>query len=61
MYPWIGTWVAIGIYALMLIWVLTRRGRTIYRGASDYSKWRDLRLWAVPVLFLQVWLYWLMR
>ncbi len=59
--PLVGTWLAMGIYALMLAWVVTRSGRAVYRGGSDYSGWRDLRLWAAPVLLLQIWLYWLMR
>jgi hypothetical protein len=59
--PLVGTWLAIGMYVLMLAWVVSRKGRATYRGGTDCSRWRDLRLWTVPVLLLQVWLYWLMR
>jgi len=59
--PLVGTWMAIGIYALILGWVVTRTGRVVYCGGMNRSKWRDLRLWTIPVILVQMWLYWLMR
>jgi hypothetical protein len=59
--PLWGTVIIIGAYILILVAVMTRKSATIYEGAPDRARWRDLRLWAVPVLILQIWLYWLLR
>ena len=39
-------------YAVLLIWIFTRERSVEERG------WRDLRLWVVPLIAIQVMLYW---
>ena len=51
------TIVASVFFAAVMIWVLLIPRKYIYRGASDGKRWRDLRIWAVAILLLQVALY----
>lgn len=54
-----GTWLVILGYVALLVVSLTRDRRTIYRGAPDHAAWRDLRLWILPLVAIQIVLYWL--
>jgi len=56
-----GVGITVAIYLLLLIWTLTRPRRMVYRGAPDDKRWRDLRLWVVPLVLVQVLLYLLLR
>ena len=52
---------ALAVYAALLVWTVTRRKRSVLQGAPDAAWWRDLRLWIVPVILVQMWLYWTLR
>ena len=41
----------------VIIWALTRPKDYIFKGAPDRKIWRDLRLWAVVILIVQIALY----
>lgn len=56
-----GTGLVIGGYLLLLLWVLARPRSFFLHGAPDRRAWRDLRLWIVPIVLVQVWLYWVLR
>ena len=56
-----GAWITIVAYLGLLIWCVTRPRRMIVRGAPDHARWRDLRLWVLPLILIQVGLYWLFR
>lgn len=56
-----GAVVAVAAYLVLLVWAATRPRAQIYRGAPDRARWRDLRLWIVPLVLVQVVLYWLLR
>ena len=45
-------------YVALVVWVLRRSPGEVYRDAPDRSRWRDLRLWIVPLALGQVVLYW---
>ena len=55
------TVITVALNAALLAWVLTRRRATILQGAPDQAWWRDLRLWMVPVVLVQIGLYWALR
>lgn len=44
-------------FVCVIIWALTRPKDYVFRGAPDRKLWRDLRLWAVVVLVVQIVLY----
>ncbi len=55
----IGTVKIIGaiFFLIVMFWAVTRPKAYIFRGAPDQSAWRDLRIWAVIVLLVQIYLY----
>ncbi len=44
-------------FITIIIWAWTRPKDYIFKGAPDKKVWRDLRLWAVVVLTVQIILY----
>jgi hypothetical protein len=52
---------AIVAYLALLLWCVTRPRRMVLRGAPDRSRWRDLRLWILPLILAQIALLWLFR
>jgi hypothetical protein len=47
---------ALGFFGLIL-WTLRWRSDAIYEGAPDHARWRDLRLWIIPLALIQIALY----
>ena len=45
------------LYLVLALWAASRPRRLVYRGAPDRARWRDLRLWVVPLVLAQVALY----
>ncbi len=45
------------LYLLLAFWVIKRSKSFIYEGAPTRRKWRDLRLWALVLIGIQVALY----
>ncbi len=56
-----GVGITLAVYLALTVWTLTRSKVSILQGAPDQARWRDLRLWIVPVLIVQMWLYWMLR
>jgi hypothetical protein len=56
-----GVGITVALYLAVLIWAVTRPRRLIYSGAPDGARWRDLRLWVVPLVLTQVVLYLVFR
>lgn len=57
-------WAAVivtALYVVLLSWVITRPRAMILRGAPTWARWRDLRLWIVPLILTQMVLHWLLR
>lgn len=44
-------------FVYVIIWALTRPKDYIFQGASNRRIWRDLRLWAVVILLVQIIIY----
>lgn len=55
----IGTVKIIGaiFFLIVMFWAVTRPKAYIFSGAPDQKPWRDLRIWAVIVLLVQIYLY----
>ena len=43
--------VAVGIFAIL------QKRKYVYQDAPDQSRWRDLRIWTVAVLLIQIAIY----
>ena len=52
---------ATAVYVSLLLWCLVRPRRLVLRGAPDRARWRDLRLWILPLILLQIALHWWFR
>ncbi len=44
-------------FITMLVFPLSLNRRTIYQGANDQSKWRNLKFWVIIIVSVQVALY----
>ncbi|MDD2890972.1 MAG: hypothetical protein PHE49_10105 [bacterium] len=49
--------IATAFFLLMIIWAILLPKEYIFKGAPDKKLWRDLRLWAVIVLVVQIIIY----
>lgn len=45
------------LYLLLVVWVLRSPKSFILRAAPTKRKWRDLRLWAILLITIQIFLY----
>ena len=45
------------LYLLLAFWVLRRPKSYIYKEAPTESWWRDLRIWAILLIGIQIFLY----
>ena len=52
-----GVGATVVLYLVLALWAASRPRRLVYRGAPDRARWRDLRLWVVPLVLAQVALY----
>ncbi|HFE52047.1 MAG TPA: hypothetical protein ENK07_01315 [Bacteroidetes bacterium] len=50
--------IVLGLFALIVLLVWLLPNWYIYRGAADRKIWRNLKIWATIVVFLQAALYW---
>ena len=55
--PWCWTVCAVGFLALGGVFAFLFKRETIYLGAPDQARWRDLRIWAVLFLVPFVLIY----
>ncbi len=45
------------LYLLLALWVITRPSHFIFRGSRERKRWKDLRLWALVLIGIQIILY----
>ena len=45
----------------VVVWAWSRPRAEIFEGAPDGARWRDLRLWVLPLAGVQIALYFLFR
>jgi hypothetical protein len=50
-------YIAVIFFVAMIIWALLLPKEYILKGAPDRKPWRDLRVWAVIILIVQIILY----
>jgi hypothetical protein len=49
-----GIVVTVILYAGIGLWAVLRPKKYIYEGAPNKAKWRDLRIWAVVLVVIQI-------
>lgn len=59
--PLWGTICVTALYVAVLLWALSRPLAVVYEDAKDRRRWRDLRLWILPLILIQIGLYWIFR
>jgi hypothetical protein len=59
--PFWGTCLVTALYVAVLLWALAWSRERICEDAKDQRRWRDLRLWILPLILIQIGLYWLFR
>jgi len=59
--PLVGVAIVCALYVVLLIWSAWRRSGDVYEGAADRKRWRDLRLWIVPLILIQIALHLIFR
>ena len=45
-------------FLLLIAGVFSLRSDYIFKGAPSRSRWRDLRLWALVLVLMHVYVYW---
>lgn len=55
-----GAWLHALAWVAIALWVWTRPLDRVLEGAPDRARWRDLRLWVLPLAAIQVALYFLL-
>jgi hypothetical protein len=51
------TGLVVAVYVVLLAYGVTRSSDFIFEGAPDRRRFRDLRLWLVPIVLAQIALY----
>lgn len=51
------TGLVVALYLVLVVYAATRSSDFIYEGAPDRARRRDLRLWLIPVVLIQILLY----
>lgn len=54
----LGKWVFIGALALLLLWLVFMPKRLIEQKGRRVPWWRNVRLWAIVICVIQIWVYW---
>lgn len=44
----------IAMFAGLALWALSMPAEYVYKGAPDNARWRDVRIWAVVVIGLEI-------
>ncbi len=55
---WVAHVCALALFVIAGLWVLTLSRDFVYLGAPSKSRWRDLRLWSLALLFPYITVYW---
>ena len=50
--------VFMSFFLLLIVGVFSLRTDYIFKGAPSRSRWRDLRLWALFLVLVHVYVYW---
>jgi hypothetical protein len=56
--PTLGKAAFIGVFVLLLVWLLLMPGRLIGQGDGRPSWWCNTRFWAIVVTVIQILVYW---
>jgi len=53
-----GKWVFVGAMGLVLVWLLVMPRSLIGQGKATPPWWRNVRVWAIVICVVQMWIYW---
>ncbi len=56
--PFDGKWVFVGALVLVLIWLIAIPRRLVGQGHQVPPWWRNVRIWAIVICLVQIWVYW---
>jgi len=54
----LGRWVFVGTLLLLLLWLIVMPARLIGQADRRPAWWRNVRVWAIVICVLQIWIYW---
>jgi len=54
----VGKWVFVAALGLLLIWLLVMPRRLIGQSKQVPPWWKNVRVWAIVVCIVQLWVYW---
>lgn len=54
----LGKWVFVGTLVLLLIWLICMPRELIGQAQARPLWWRNVRLWAIVICAIQIWVYW---
>ena len=52
-----GKWVFVAALVLLLVWLIMMPGRLIGQARGAPAWWRNVRVWAVVITVVQIWVY----
>jgi hypothetical protein len=53
-----GKWVFVGALLLVLIWLIVMPRQLVGHAKQVPPPWRNVRLWAIVICAVQIWIYW---
>ncbi len=53
-----GKWVFVAALALVMLWLIVMPRSLIGQAKSIPPWWRNVRIWAIVVCAVQIWVYW---
>ena len=53
-----GKWVFVGALGLVLLWLIVMPRSLIGQAKSIPPWWRNVRIWAIVICVVQIWIYW---
>ena len=53
-----GKWVFVGALVLVLIWLIVLPRHLVGQAERVPPWWRNVRVWAIVICVLQIWIYW---
>ena len=56
--PWLGKAAFIGVFVVLLVWLLLLPARFIGNADGRPPWWRNTRVWAILVCLIQILVYW---
>ena len=53
-----GKWVFVGALVVLLVWLISMPRQLIGQADGAPPWWRNVRVWAIVICAIQIWVYW---